>query len=171
MLTQRWRKPPGKVRPCARFSTEFTSFSDRLSVAGCDVFVTPNAAQQFALIVHELATNSVKYGALSVPEGHVSVEGTKLGMDGNALFSFHWKETGDPSVATPPKRRGFGSAILLDAAKHFGEAVDLKYEADGLSYRLDVSLAAIEASKRAQPASVMTASDMSSSVEYPISLR
>jgi two-component sensor histidine kinase len=49
-------------------------FSKRVNISGCDIVLNTPAAQQFALAVHELATNAVKYGALSVAEGNVSIE-------------------------------------------------------------------------------------------------
>ncbi len=54
---------------------EFSGFSRQVRFGGCDIVVNPSAAQQFALIIHELATNALKYGALSAPAGRVSIEG------------------------------------------------------------------------------------------------
>jgi PAS domain S-box-containing protein len=51
------------------------AFSKQVEFGGCDIVVNPSAAQQFALIIHELATNALKYGALSAPAGRVSIEG------------------------------------------------------------------------------------------------
>jgi PAS domain S-box-containing protein len=119
---------------------ELAGFSDQTSISGCDIIVSTPAAQQFALMVHELATNAVKHGALSAPNGSISIacdvsEGT---------FLFRWKETGGPKVL-PPKRKGFGSVILLDAAKQFGKHIALDYEPDGLRYEVRFPLSAIEA--------------------------
>jgi two-component sensor histidine kinase len=61
-----------------------------------------------AVAVHELTTNAVKYGALSVPAGHVQVEWS-CAVDGR--FAFRWTETGGPPVK-PPTRRGFGTRVL-----------------------------------------------------------
>ena len=98
------------------------------------------------MIIHELATNALKYGALSAPDGRVSIKGTMAPVDGDGLFSFMWIETGGPRVS-PPKQTGFGSVILLDAARQFGQNVTADYAPDGLVYELQVSLGAIEASK------------------------
>jgi PAS domain S-box-containing protein len=100
---------------------ELAGFSDQTSISGCDIIVSTPAAQQFALTVHELATNAVKYGALSAPAGLISIacDVEKANGDGGT-FSFRWKETGGPEVL-PPKRKGFGTVILLDAAKQFGK--------------------------------------------------
>jgi PAS domain S-box-containing protein len=70
------------VSLAAILDRELAGFSKHVNVAGCDVIVSPSAAQQFALIVHELATNALKYGALSTPDGRVSIEGRIDRLDG-----------------------------------------------------------------------------------------
>jgi PAS domain S-box-containing protein len=75
---------------------------------GPDLFLTPRAANAVSLGLHELATNAVKFGALSVDTGRVDIRWTRL-RDGG--FELVWKETGGPTVS-PPARRGFGSTLL-----------------------------------------------------------
>lgn len=100
-------------------SQQLASFSERVSISGCDVAVSPTAAQQFALIVHELATNALKYGALSAPQGRVAIDGTIERANGAAQhLLFMWKETGGPRPSVP-SRKGFGSVILLDVAEQW----------------------------------------------------
>jgi PAS domain S-box-containing protein len=125
---------------------EFAGFSGQVDIAGCAIVVSPSAAQQFALIIHELATNALKYGALSAPDGRVSIEGKIVRVDGSGTFSFVWRETGGPPV-TRPTRKGFGSVILLDLARQFGENAVLDYAPQGLRYEVQLQLGAIEASK------------------------
>jgi two-component sensor histidine kinase len=68
----------------------------------------PDQAQAMALALHELATNAVKYGALSVATGRVRIEwGLRTG---NRLF-VRWVETGGPPVK-PPERQGFGTRVM-----------------------------------------------------------
>jgi PAS domain S-box-containing protein len=119
--------------------------SDRVTVDGCEIIVAPRAAQQFAMIVHELATNALKYGALSIPDGRVSISGSIDRSNGSGSFVFSWRETGGPHVS-PPTRRGFGSAILLEAARQFG-SVTMKYPPEGLTYQLRLDLKAVEVTK------------------------
>jgi PAS domain S-box-containing protein len=126
---------------------EFDGFCRQVKFGGCDIVVNPSAAQQFALIVHELATNALKYGALSAPTGQVSIEGKIERLNGSGTFTFVWRETGGPAV-NKPTRRGFGSFILLDSAKHFGQTVELDYGPRGLCYELQVQLNTIEASSK-----------------------
>ena len=61
-----------------------------------------------AVAVHELTTNAVKHGALSVPGGHIRIEWS-CAADGR--FAFRWTETGGPPVK-PPAHRGFGTRVL-----------------------------------------------------------
>jgi two-component sensor histidine kinase len=114
----------------------------RVTVEGCEITMTPRAAQQFAMIVHELATNALKHGALSSSDGRISVSGKIDRYDGAGSFVFSWTESGGPRVA-PPTRRGFGTAILLEAAQQFGN-VTMNYPPEGLVYRLQVDLKDIE---------------------------
>jgi PAS domain S-box-containing protein len=116
--------------------------SKRVTVEGCEITLAPRAAQQFAMIVHELATNALKYGALSSPHGHVSISGKIDRYDGSGTFVFSWKETAGPRVS-PPTRRGFGSVVLLEAAEQFG-AVTMNYLSEGLTYQLQLDLKAIQ---------------------------
>lgn len=79
----------------------------RVQVDGTNITVKPDVAQPLAVILHELATNAAKYGALSVPDGRVHV-GWEV-TDGRLML--RWTETGGPP-ATPPTREGFGTRIV-----------------------------------------------------------
>jgi two-component sensor histidine kinase len=117
-----------------------------VTVDGCEIVITARAAQQFAMIVHELATNALKYGALSTPDGRVSISGSIDRHDGVGSFVFSWKETGGPRVP-PPTKKGFGSAILLESAQQFATRVTMNYAPKGLNYELVIDLKAIEVPK------------------------
>jgi two-component sensor histidine kinase len=114
-------------------------FADCVDIGGCDVVVNEKAAHQFALIFHELATNAIKYGALSAPQGRISIVGGVEQASGAPRFALLWSERGGPPAAQPA-RKGFGSVVLLDAAKQFGMQVGITYDPQGLIYRLDVPL-------------------------------
>jgi PAS domain S-box-containing protein len=122
---------------------ELEAFSKNVIVSGCDLIVNTVAAQHFALVVHELATNAIKHGSLSAPAGRVLVAGKVHKLDGDAMFFFSWKESGGPKVVRP-KSKGFGSSILVDGAKGFGGQVALNFDPDGLSYELQLALTQIE---------------------------
>ena len=126
----------------------FAGFSKRFDLSGCDIVLNTPATQQFALAIHELATNATKYGALSVPNGRVSIECDVRQANGEKTFTFLWKESGGPIVSTP-ERKGFGTAILLDGAQQFGAHVALNYQPEGLRYELRFPLMVIEATNKA----------------------
>jgi PAS domain S-box-containing protein len=103
----------------------------------------PGAAQPLAMAAHELATNAVKHGALSVPRGRVSVSWrTEAGPGGIApLLRLRWAETGGPPVAGPPGRRGFGSRVLDATVRgQLGGRVSLAWAPTGLVCEMDVPL-------------------------------
>lgn len=81
--------------------------SDRVTITGPAVSLNPAIAQSLALVIHELATNAAKYGALSVPAGRVAV-GWKLDQK---MLTVDWAESGGPPVHAP-ERNGFGSQIM-----------------------------------------------------------
>jgi len=129
---------------------ELTSFSDQATVTGCDIAVNTRAAENFTLIIHELVTNAVKYGALSTRKGRVAVQCSADGANGSGRFRFEWRESGGPPVS-PPTRKGFGSAILFDVAKQFSQDVQAKYSPEGLRYQLRFLLNGIEAPRAEFP--------------------
>lgn len=85
---------------------------DPFDINGPSVRISPQQAVSFSLILHELATNAMKHGALSAPDGRVAVD-WNLSVDdtGARRMTFLWAESGGPPVQ-PPTRRGFGSRLL-----------------------------------------------------------
>ncbi len=81
--------------------------SARVAMSGPDISLAPKAALSLSLLLHELATNAVKYGSLSVPDGIVEVNWRK---DGAALV-LAWAEKGGPPI-TPPEHTGLGSRLI-----------------------------------------------------------
>ena len=84
---------------------------EQLRVSGPLVRFQPKAAETFALAVHELATNAIKYGALSQPTGRVDVSWRVNDAADPTELIFDWRERGGPSIE-PPQRKGFGSELL-----------------------------------------------------------
>ena len=116
------------------------SFGTRVSVDGPDVFLNSNAAQGFALILHELATNAAKHGAMTTENGSVSVRWSLDATSAEPAILFQWKERGGPP-ATPPKRKGFGTVLLERAVPTTGELPHFDYSQDGFTYELRAALA------------------------------
>ncbi len=75
-----------------------------IAFSGPDIEIAAGPSLSLAMAIHELATNAVKYGALSVPEGRVSLEWSIAGSDPDAMFQMRWRETGGPTVL-PPQRQ------------------------------------------------------------------
>ena len=91
----------------------------------------PNSAMHLALVLHELATNARKYGALSVPDGRLSVTWELRTSTGRDLL-LQWKESNGPTVHAP-SRRGFGTTLIEQTVKNHGGDAVIRYGADGVT--------------------------------------
>lgn len=89
------------------------SGSTGIRVSGPDIYLSPKVTETLGLALHELATNAVKYGALSVPQGKIDVSWDLEKKDGatSELLRLNWLERDGPSV-TPPNRKGFGHTVF-----------------------------------------------------------
>ena len=115
---------------------------DRITVEGPPIILVPEVTLALALALHELATNAVKYGALSNEMGRVGLCWSVIrGSNGSAQrFRLVWQEFGGPEV-TAPIRRGFGSMMIERSLKsYFKGTALLEYPADGLVFTLDAPL-------------------------------
>ncbi len=97
------------------------------------VVISAEVGAGAALLVHELATNAVKYGALSVEEGRISV-GAATVAPGQAQIT--WRESGGPAPKVPFKP-GFGTRLMQAALRHLGGKVEPRYEAEGFQALLE----------------------------------
>jgi PAS domain S-box-containing protein len=121
---------------------EFEGFSDQVKAVGPDVLLNPRVAQTFALVVHELATNATKYGALSVPNGQVAIHWSVEGAGTETRFKFQWQERNGPPVV-PPTRQGFGHMVIAKAAAQDFGLPKISFASDGLSYEIDAPLSVV----------------------------
>jgi len=114
----------------------------RAELDGPSVALPPGAAQPMAMAVHELATNALKYGALSAAAGRLAVSWyVARGEDGVPLLQLRWVESGGPPIAHSPTRRGFGSRVLEGTLRgQLGGKVSLAWEASGLVCEVEVPL-------------------------------
>jgi len=100
---------------------------------GPELVLDPNSAQSIAIVLHELTTNAVKYGALSGDAGTLSVEWS-VGADGVAV---RWTETGGPPVTAPPRRRGFGTRVIEQLVRQqIRGTVEFDWQPTGLICRI-----------------------------------
>jgi two-component sensor histidine kinase len=107
----------------------------RISTKGPDILLPPKLALTMALLLHELATNAAKYGALSNSFGKMSVEWSHT--DGGV--NLEWREREGPAVTTP-SHRGFGTRLFLRALAQFGGKIDASFAPTGLVCTLSVPL-------------------------------
>jgi PAS domain S-box-containing protein len=111
--------------------SELEPYLARCDIEGTDIMLGRQHAQNFSLVLHELTTNAIKYGALSNLEGRVRIAWGTKGDGKDSQLIFHWREQGGPPVVAP-KRQGFGSTLLrvADARSNF--------EMSGFSCRIEV---------------------------------
>jgi two-component sensor histidine kinase len=113
--------------------------SKSVSAEGPHIVLTPKAAENIGLALHELATNSAKYGALSLPSGEVAIRWEIASNGpGGAEFCMSWREHGGPPV-TFPQKQGFGHRVLMGVAPSALNAkVGLEFPAEGVVWTLRV---------------------------------
>jgi len=126
-----------RIQCCELIESE----ESRISVSGDLIEINPRAAETYGLALHELATNAVKYGALSTPDGWVELT---FALDPDAgTYRFSWREQGGPSV-NPPERSGFGVCVLTRTAPQSIEGESsLEFPPDGLTYSLSAPLSQV----------------------------
>lgn len=128
-------------------------FSTRAELDGLAVLLPPAAAQPLAMAMHELATNALKHGALSIPGGQATVS-WRLADTAQAqgdLLILRWEETNGPPVA-PPSRRGFGFRMLETLVRgQLGGRLTLSWLATGLVCEIEVSLARLRRGSEDDP--------------------
>ncbi|MEP9357663.1 PAS domain S-box protein [Sphingomonas sp. KR3-1] len=112
----------------------------RFTLDGPDLTILPKTAISLALAIHELATNAVKHGALSRPEGRVAIAWQRVREGGPARLTMRWEEQGGPAV-TVPTRRGFGTRMIeRGLAAELGGTVKIDFSPKGLICTVDAPL-------------------------------
>jgi len=117
----------------------------RLTVRGPGVHLNPHAAVHLALMLHELGTNSVKYGSLSTGGGRVTVSWSVA----DDVLRLHWVERGGPPVSAPAKR-GFGTRLIEQSARGEGGTAQMLSEAEGVTWEIVLPLPASSVSQTPQ---------------------
>jgi PAS domain S-box-containing protein len=113
---------------------------DRILCSGPQLMLEPQTAVHLALVLHELATNARKYGALSVPAGRLSVT-WEVRTNGACSLYLTWKESDGPKVSAP-RGHGFGRALIEQTVRSHGGEVSVHYHRDGLTCEIDLPLPA-----------------------------
>lgn len=118
--------------------------SERFIVEGPEVELGPRAALSLSLLLHELGTNAVKYGALSGPRGQVGLTWRFEGEKDEVTLVLHWRERGGPPVQ-PPEGGGFGSRLIGMGLTGTGR-VSLRYEPSGFEAEMKAPLSQLQRS-------------------------
>jgi len=106
-------------------------------IGGPDVTLTALATQAVAMVLHELVANAIKYGALSTPNGRVSVHWERR-QEARTLVVIEWREVGGPAIKAPIQS-GYGTSLIRDLIPHELEGtVDLVFAADGACCRVEI---------------------------------
>ena len=110
------------------------------TISGPDATLTSAEAQAVTMVMHELVTNAAKYGALSSPEGSVSVNWDRTGAGAAAILTITWRELGGPTI-TAPVQSGYGTSLIRDLIPHeLGGTVDLIFSSGGACCKIEIPL-------------------------------
>jgi PAS domain S-box-containing protein len=126
-------------------ATALAAFIDEgrpIDIGGDAVMIPANATITLSLMLHELATNAAKYGALSVGGGRLAVRWIAAGTETATAIDLRWQESNGPPVS-PPGDRGFGSRLLAGSAEQLGARFEVDYASTGFRCRLRFTVAGI----------------------------
>ena len=119
---------------------------NRIEITGPEVNLPAEYAAPFGLIFNEMATNALKYGALSVPEGHIQIMWrTERYPDSSAKIFLTWRERGGPKIMAQGPR-GFGSSLIEKSLA--GAKIENFFEPEGLTCKIQLTLKALKKLKR-----------------------
>lgn len=140
LTTANWKA--GSLHDIVRGSIEATAGleASRVALAGPNVFLSPQISVSLAMIVHELSTNAIKYGALSVPDGRVAVTWEIEPSTPHRQLTITWEEIGGPTVVKPA-RKGFGVRLIQGGlSSDLPSAATIDFRPEGLRCTIEASL-------------------------------
>jgi PAS domain S-box-containing protein len=135
--------PLGELIGKALALAEERGRASRIRIEGPHLHVGPRAATSIALIVHELLTNALKYGALSRDEGAISVAWRHSTLEGAPALELVWTESEGPAVV-PPTQSGFGSRLVRSGITGAKSTVELDFAPEGLQCRIVADLKGVQ---------------------------
>lgn len=145
LSTQNWGDVPLRRLIEAQLEV-FVDAATRVELSGPDIRVRADAANNLGMIVHELATNATKYGALSTPFGRVRVQWAASGVKdaaGGDTLSLVWCEQLGPEVSEPA-RDGFGTQLVRSLSRSLKGTAVAEYQPDGVVWTVTVALDAVQ---------------------------
>jgi len=130
------------IRPLlAQLLAPYLLDDGRIVLSGPEVQLPSEAAVPLGMVLHELATNALKYGALSVAEGRLHIDWHLQAAEGAPLLVLDWIERDGPAIAAPPSQEGFGSQLLRRALSGLPDSkVEIDWRKEGLAVRLTLGL-------------------------------
>jgi two-component sensor histidine kinase len=144
LLGAEWKSSPLDAIVRASLA-HYADHRERIHCKGPDVMIGSNAVISLTLALHELETNAIKYGALSVPDGRVDLAWSLVGSENEPKLWLQWCEHGGPAVS-PPTRQGFGTRLISSAIGRFLSAeVQLEYTPGGVTWIMIAPLSAFSA--------------------------
>jgi two-component sensor histidine kinase len=156
LVMQNWEGAPisevirTQMAPFAQIDTR------RLTIEGPELMLKPKAVEHIGLALHELATNATKYGALSIPEGSITIHWTaETDSLETQQVRIEWKESGGPTVSAP-YHKGFGHMVVMQLVPKALEGnAQINYSTDGLGWTLQAPAAnVIETASGQRPSTV-----------------
>lgn len=118
---------------------------ERISVSGPVVSLQAEAATSLALVLHELATNAAKHGALSMPEGELAIDWTCEGDGPSRSLRLTWRERGGPPVEGPPRDKGFGSTLIdMTMRGQMAGTLETDWDGAGAVHRLTLPMSRLQ---------------------------
>ncbi|TPW26543.1 GAF domain-containing protein [Pararhizobium mangrovi] len=140
LLQENWSAAP--IRNVVSGVVKTLNQSDRFALDGPDVVLGARAALSMTLVLHELATNAIKYGALSVEAGSVSIEWC-IDHAEEDTFALTWTEQGGPAATEPDGRGGFGSRLIKMGLLGTG-STSINYGTEGLQAEMRAPLSQMQ---------------------------
>jgi two-component sensor histidine kinase len=143
LLESDWRGVEARELVRSQLSHMGDLVGAQVTFEGPSLRFTPAAAQTIGMALHELASNAIKYGALSNSVGTVVVNWNVTHDCSNRRFVMRWRERGGPTVM-PPRRQGFGYSVIVRMVEHALDAeADLAYPSTGLDWRITAPAAVV----------------------------
>ena len=150
LVEENWKGTGLKRLAHRTLAPYFEADTDRITIEGPSMSLTPQAGTALVLIFHELATNAAKYGALSEPEGKLSLCWRVEDGEAEPCVFIDWTETCSNKIE-PPTRTGFGSRLIQSSASHeLQGSANLDYRATGLHCQMMFPLKSLSNGHRPQ---------------------
>ncbi len=135
-----WQTAPLREIALSELKPFAESRQPRFMLIGPPLELSADLAVPVGMALHELTTNAICHGALSVPDGHVEVRWSVDEMEGVRKLHLEWRERGGPPVGEP-QHQGFGTTLLQRVLPMQCKAeVEVQYDPEGLRFRMDAPL-------------------------------